>query len=43
MPASCWSEAAICCAIPPTITASVFDPKIAGKTDRFVFKFKKPR
>ena len=21
----------------------VFDPKIRGKTDRFIFKFKKPR
>jgi predicted methyltransferase len=21
----------------------VFDPKVRGKTDRFIFKFKKPR
>ncbi|HET8750183.1 MAG TPA: methyltransferase, partial [Sphingomicrobium sp.] len=23
-------------------TLLVFDPKVAGKTDKFVFKFKKP-
>ena len=35
---------ATCCATRPTITACWCSiPKIRGKTDRFVFKFRKPR
>ena len=37
-------RAATCCATRPTITACWCSiPKIRGKTDRFVFKFRKPR
>ncbi len=42
-PASSWRPAATSCATRPTIIAcSSSIPHIRGKTDRFIFKFKKP-